>query len=695
MSSIRNLIIQKLVALRDSRPFGIHAPLRTFLALIIALVLGARLGFVSGILSFIFFIFWFYELRTTILKIIIIVLFISCLFTVSLIDNILAEQIATYIYYFFIVTVVLYFIEYFKYPDQFNSNNNDTSSSPGINFDSKIPSIFERCISYINTHLEFVYFIGVSFMITAPFFFHRGYLFLPDTIWGPNMLVGFDQRFLIINFISNIFSNFGIGDIFQKIFLTTIIIVLLWGGYRLSSVFINKQSRFIAFAGSLFVLFNPFVYDRMLYGQWGIPLSLGCVCIGLSFFIEWMREVKLIKKTRYAFTFFGIAVLTTPQSLFFIFILIIPIILIIYFKNIKRLQSPELRTNLLTFILKQILVGIFILLIINCVWIIDLSQSLKTFGGSQVTQLDYEAFKTSGNTPGEAMKNVILLSGFWGKDQHRYIDITQIKYFWGRAFAITGTIMLYGLLTLFIDRRKRYLGIGISIILFICILLALGLASGLTSNLTLWLHSYFPFYDILRETGKWVFVIVILYLFLLLYGIDCIKQKLSHEEISYKILKIILTISIIMQAPFLFWGFSRQVKPVMYPSDWQAVDSILQSTNCDGSTLVLPWHLYIKINWVDNIVSNPAKVFFKCPVIVSSNPEWKGSGYTKDDYSEKIPNWISSHGNIQALKEIDSKIGYIILLKEADWILNSWISEKQGVDKVYEGDNILLYKVNN
>ena len=115
-------------------------------------------------------------------------------------------------------------------------------------------------------------------------------------------------------------------------------------------------------------------------------------------------------------------------------------------------------------------------------------------------------------------------------------------------------------------------------------------------------------------------VIVLIYLLFLSIGTQALLQT-KFFSLHRKVSLIFLGAIIIMQAPFLLWGFYGQIRPVEYPGDWQVVNSELKCGSGER-VLFLPWHLYQSFGWVGQIISNPAKTFFACPIISSSASEW-------------------------------------------------------------------------
>jgi hypothetical protein len=217
------------------------------------------------------------------------------------------------------------------------------------------------------------------------------------------------------------------------------------------------------------------------------------------------------------------------------------------------------------------------------------------------------------------------------------------------------------------------------------------------AEITFFLSNYLPFYKGLRESQKWVAVIVTIYNIFFVYGlIELFKKEFINRNENLRIfLLVFLTWLIIFQAPLLINGAIEQIKPTNYPSDWiQINELIVEDSNCQKKILFLPWHLYMYFKWIGNIVVNPAPRFFTCSVIYGENMEFGGI-YTQSLKPEqkKVENWLISFGNTDLLSRNDLNIGYIILAKEADWQKYLWIEKIINLKILKETENLKVYKV--
>lgn len=534
-------------------------------------------------------------------------------------------------------------------------------------------------------------YLFLILLIVLPWFLRSGYLFFTDWVWGPNLKIPkFTESGFYFGFISKILGSLFPLDFAQKIFLALILGVVLFGGYKIAQNFTKNKA--ILFLGSAFALFNPFVYDRLMYGQVGIILGYGFFLAAFGYLISFYFGPLNKKQLFLGSVFTGLSILFVPHFVFFIGLVYLIFGILILTRNRSSKQ------NLLK-IAKYSLLTALIIVVINFNWLLGVvtgSSQMERFVKEIITEQDLGAFKTVGGTKLGVIENVFLMSGFWGIEQFRYESLQNIKGNWGRSFYFLLPIIILGLIYNFKYKEKRGLNIGLILIYFVAFVLALGIALPITAKITLWLFNNVPFYKGLREPQKWVAVMIAVYEVLLVCGLTVLSKKKVVVK-NKELLTFLLTFVIILQAPLMVWGGAGQVRPIEYPKDWYEVDKlIIQETNCESKILFLPWHLYMGFNWIGNIVANPSANFFKCSVIYGKNMEFGGIfGHSTDPDEREVEKWVLNVGRTNLLEENKLNISYIILAKEVDWQNYLWLSNHPNVEFVKETENLIVYKVKN
>ncbi len=523
--------------------------------------------------------------------------------------------------------------------------------------------------------------------IVGPLFAVPGYIFLTDLAWGAHMPVDWTNTWFMLGLIAQGLGMVLPPDIVQKLYITLCLGIALWGGRKVASQFLVDW--WLIWIVGLFALFNPFVYDRAMYGQFGVIMAMGLMLAGAGFLLEYIREQRLRSVVAGGICF-AFAIQSSPHFLFFIAsigLAAIPLIL-------SRVENWK--TGLIS-LAKASAVIVGLTLVLNVNWIAAGVIGISGAGdlvGDGITKLDLAAFQTSGKDTGEVVANVAMMSGFWGKDQFRYRDLTTVEGNWGRSFLLLVPLMLWGLVAaLRRGGRERTLAISLSILFIIALVLAAGIRIPIGKEVTHFLFDNLPLYKGMREPQKWVSVIVLAYLVFLSWGI---KEFFARTVIARNdaIMKAIIAGVIVMQAPFLLFGFAGQAKPTPYPQDWhEANEFISNESQCAGSILFLPWHNYMSFSWTNGIVANPANMFFDCPVIQGSNMEWAGIyDNSKNATSAAVVAWLHG-GKTDLLRNETFNIRYVILAKELDWKMYQGIALHPDLEFAKETETLIVYRV--
>lgn len=558
----------------------------------------------------------------------------------------------------------------------------------------------------------------VILAIVAPWFLKSGYLFLTDMVWGPKISLDWTNVWFFLNLLIKGLSFIFSLAFLEKIFITGILVLILLGGrifvkavleyYREPDEFGTAVSAPVAssqgliFILSLFALFNPFVYDRALYGQFSVLIAYGFLLFAVAYLLRTWRTLDF-KNLRLAAVFSALVLICAVHFIFFLAPVYLLFLIGLFWKRREIKADGQVKKFWLA-----LLFSIIIVLVINANWLIALAfntSSLSGFVSQGITNQDLVAFQTAGKNGTETFTNVLLMSGFWGKDQFRYFDLTTAPG-WQRSFILLTPLILFGVYLSFRQRSRgeKILSAGLLFIFALAVFLAVGIKAPLTRGLTMFLYDHLPLYKGLREPQKWVAVIIPIYLFYLALG----AARLAKAKIiinSLVLSGVILAAVIIMQAPSLLWGFNRQVSATPYPPDWYEVNNLLvnqsaQSYGCSAKVLFLPWHMYMSFNWVGKIIANPARTFFTCPVLSGTDMEYGGIyDNSQSGDGQAVVAWLKAQGRagmpvLSGTPTLtNTPLRYIILAKEVDFASYSWISGLPYVRLLLETNTLFVYEI--
>ncbi|MDD5731935.1 MAG: hypothetical protein PHU42_03530 [Patescibacteria group bacterium] len=551
------------------------------------------------------------------------------------------------------------------------------------------------------------YFL-VVLAIVLPWFFHSGYLFFTDSVWGPKVGWYWQNTWWFLQNLFQFFGGFLHAGFSEKVLISLVLFTVLLGAKKLLEYFIDQ--KWLVFIISLFFLFNPFVYDRLMYGQFGVALSLGLLAWGFGFFLEFTRELKT-GQLIWSGALLGLSIAFCLQAMFFVGLLIlICLIRLIGSDNHNRAKT----------IFKSILIIGALILVFNLNWILGSfmgKSNLNGFVRQGINHQDLVAFQTTGEGEWGTIENVVMMSGFWGKEQNRYIDLTKVRENWGRSFYLLLPLILLGIYVGLKDKKYRVLSLSLVLLFLTSAFLAVGIKVTGAREVSIWLFDHLSLYHGFREPQKWVMPIVLVYGIFLVLGAKRFFQTKIVEK-NKILIAIILGMVVILQTPLLLWGFGGQIKPVNYPRDWyEANDLILHNPQatldqakpdnnpntlknlknlnpCASKILFLPWHMYMSFPWDRTVSINPAGTFFTCDVIVGTNMEWGGIEDNSLSLEGKIvPKWVTTGGKTDLLKNPELNIGYIVLAKTLDWNNFEWLDNYPFVEKIQDTENLKVYHV--
>ena len=270
----------------------------------------------------------------------------------------------------------------------------------------------------LKSKIKFWPYLLTLIAIVSPWFFNSGYLFFKDTAWGSQNTLDWTNSWSIVQNLVKFLNPVIPVDLLEKIFISAVILIVLFGARKVLKFFIEKEWQI--FIVSLFFLFNPFIYDRLMYGQMAITASFGLILYGFGFLLEFINEKKF-KQLFWAGITMGLSVAFFNHAIFFSFILFCLFLVYLFF------SIGERRKNIF---IKSVLIVGGLVLILNANLIIGYfvgNSNIKALVSEGIQKQDLEAFQTAGKTPGETIGNVVMMSGFWGKDQYNYADLTKIK----------------------------------------------------------------------------------------------------------------------------------------------------------------------------------------------------------------------------------------------------------------------------
>lgn len=458
-----------------------------------------------------------------------------------------------------------------------------------------------------------------------------------------------------------------------------------------------KKVSFVQYATSLFAVCNPFVYERLLTGQWRVGVGYICLFPLFYFLFRWSNT----RSRASLLGVFGTLFLTGFWSIHFLAIGIV--ITFVYIATTSILLLSEKKYQLIISSLKQVVIGSILFLVGSLYWIIPYSQS-ETNVLEHFASDDFSAFETARDAHIGVVLNVITMRGFW-VERHAWAEQFTLPgsspWMFYSAFIALIILAYFGYTSLQTKEEKRT-RVSISIIYLSAIIFAAGISALFIWKLNYWLLEHVSFWNGFRETHKWTGVAVVLYALLAGRGLAYVYEHWRYRYRRVVLISITMLIAIFL-VPKLFFGLGGQVSTVWYPESWLGVNSILtKSPECRA--LFLPWHQYYAVTWNSNRLSgNPSTQAFDCEVVSGQNTElgnMKSFGDHIADYTA-IEHVVTSNSKsdehiaktITTLRA--SGVEYIVVstdLIDRDIYLYPFLNSPDLIP-LYERDDVRLFRI--
>lgn len=523
--------------------------------------------------------------------------------------------------------------------------------------------------------------LGVIIIVTiTPYSYYTLSL---DSSWGPHLpQPPLDSNTWLLYTLINLAPD-ALSGLLQKLILLTTFVLAGLGAHKLvqNTKTLNPYKYAPYFAGFLYI-FNPFVYTRLITGQWLVLIGYALLPWFIAALWKFMNDPKL--KTAWPAAAWLAAIgFTSIHTLGFAALIAIVLFALTFKTQLKKKLAWG-----------SAIIGVWLLL--NAVWLIPLlngtsnnAQSIDSFGTSQL-----DAFATTGTIADSPALSAILLTGFWADGQGRYSLPSDFGVLWYVAAVLILVLVGFGI-TKVIQNKDR-LGGAIAVAGFIGLILAIGVSWNVTAPLTYFLHQYLPFYAGYREPHKWLALLVVAYAYLGAMGISWLAQNAKTKKYSTYIFGVAIILPILF-TPNLAWGAAGQLKSVQYPDGWKQAATALQDAPADTNILVLPWHMYLHVDFADRVVANPTRYYFTQNMIVGDNPELKGVPVGNKDAIHRYVNNIMlpqrktiTDAGVQ-LEALD--IQYVMLLKEADYDQYGWVQKQKGLTQSFDNESMTIYTV--
>lgn len=431
-----------------------------------------------------------------------------------------------------------------------------------------------------------------------------GYILIMDQSAGPVVTWPVYSLSTFSNYLSQVLL-YGLGVLVggmwaQKIFLFFLFFIMAYLPLRYFPSEVEEIPKYI---GSLFFVVNPFVFERMLAGQWGVLFGYALFVPFIYFLIKFLQEVKINNLIRVLLASFVVGAFSFH---FYVMSAVVFFITIPFW--ILKIQKSELQEYVVT--------G-FMFILLNLFWVVtqvEMPQNIiETFNGNNA-----QAFVTN-TVPGEVLGflGVFTGYGFWGEHEgwrNTYNVNEFVNWYWWLPIYF---LVLLGMFNVYKNNKKIFF--PLVIILLTSSVFSVGVAETMFKNFNQFLFDNISFWVGFRDSQKWSGVLILIMEIFLVF---CLSQILRYKYLIY----LLVVVSVLVYQPTMLFGVSPKIQPIMYPKEWFEVNEILkQDKNCVA--VFLPWEMYYEPQFNKKVLTaNPARKVFNCKVYTSLDPEFKGIG---------------------------------------------------------------------
>ncbi len=435
---------------------------------------------------------------------------------------------------------------------------------------------------------------------------YPGYILLLDMGWAPTVPLVWSSDSLnnvfpvyaILHFLTLIVPSW----IVQKLLLILMVSALFFIPWKYLPFITNSYGRI--FAVCIFAL-NPFVYSRVISGQWLHLLGYAFLPFLIYSLIHFTDNVNKYNSKRVllallAISFFSIHFLYLALILCILWVSIF-ILRLIYIKSYKQI------TQILIYF--GIVSSYF--LFFSLYWLLPALMRASPLE-KRFDENFFLAFAAAPNDTIPVMLNVLALGGFWGEGlawKYYYLWPQNTLIFW-IASSMLWVLILIGSYVLY--KKNKFASLWLVMISILAFIAALGASETPFKESNLFLYEHIPFWSGLRDSHKIVGLLALGYSIFSGVAVSLLLDVIKKRNTFIKLLVRIIIFSIpIFFGIYMWGGFFGQLKPVNYPSDWYLVKEEIDNLPKDEKILVLPWHRYLSLPFVDNrLVANPAEAFF-------------------------------------------------------------------------------------
>jgi hypothetical protein len=475
-------------------------------------------------------------------------------------------------------------------------------------------------------------------------------------------------------------------EILQKILLFSIFLLAGTGMHRLvrtlaQSTETGKAKTFGYYIAGIFYAINPFTYDRLMAGQYGVLLGYALLPYFTQALLLLLRAPTVRRGIAVALWASLLCIVSIHSLGYMVVLGLIGLTLSLIRKRSDKTYARSL--------LKPMVVTLVVFIIASSYWLgpLMLGKGSTAHQIAQFSSQDTIAFATVGQNAIEKVGNVIRLQGFWQEERYLYELPQNIVRGWGLIGLLVWITVIAGFVHAY-RRRQRYI-----VALF---------GSGIAAGIILACGALQPFavhasfLSGFREPQKFAALIALGYSIGIGFGVPAIIRAVQHKARPLgHVTGLLLLCMPFAFTPLLLWGAKGQLTPRHYPDEWYTVNQLLSKDTGHFQSVFLPWHLYMYYDFAGRIIASPAPGFFDKPMLVSDNPEYNGAGAANTSPAKQATGRLLQQATTNPYLAQDlakQDIKYVLLTPQDDYYNYGYLNHTVGLEKIYDSKTITVYR---
>jgi hypothetical protein len=490
----------------------------------------------------------------------------------------------------------------------------------------------------------------------------RGYVLTYDMVFVPRLeltgnLLGLDvavARAVPGDLLVALASRLVPADLVQKLVLLGIVVAAGAGAARLTP---TRRPAAKAAAAALYA-WNPFVYERLVMGHWGLLAAYAT----LPFVARAATELRAGARgsvRRLVLTLAIAAAASPPGGLIAAAVALCVVAAPPWSAQRAAASHGPRALPFFRSTLGRVAVLLGVALVVNAPWLVP---SVLRPGGVPVRAEGAAAFASRPDGPLGTVGSLVGLGGIWNAFA---VPPGLGSWPWVGGFVVVLAVAVAGLPVLW---RRLPAGAAGGLLLAAGLGLVVAAAyavPGLRSLVDL-VVVHVPGGGLVRDAQKFVAPLALVEAAAFGLGVERLVPALPPRW--GRAAAAGLVAAPVLLLPALAWGAAGRLAAVPYPEGFAEARAAMAADPVPGAVLVLPWHLYMGFPWNgDRVVLDPAQRWFTRRAVGNDDLELAGTTVPGEDpYGARLGPLVAGTAPLAPALPA-AGIRYVLVFKTAEW----------------------------